>query len=354
MVTEPKNRRIFIAATGAGAGAQKSIWSVPGCSKYFAGAAFPYGCDQTDEFIGFRPDKYVSEDTALDLAMASYMRAWNGPGCEAIGVGLSASVASLERHRGEHEIFAAVVGSFGAFVHYELLKKGKGEDARRKDGNKADKIITGLIRFATRGGASGIVPIASTEKAYERFFYHPFFEVDGKRYHGLLYPNPGPLYPGAYNPPHKGHYAIAEAASHLTAFSITQDSPHKPPLTLVDMLQRAKMLKGKRILFSRGDPLYIDKARNKPRSTIVIGADALQRMLDPKWGPDVKEMLYEFVSLYTTFLVAPRIVNGTVLSMDNVLDSAGVDFQVRQDLFRELVIEPTDISSSEIRKGLVK
>jgi nicotinic acid mononucleotide adenylyltransferase/nicotinamide mononucleotide (NMN) deamidase PncC len=347
-MTEPKNRRIFVTATGAGAGAQNRIWSVPGCSKYFAGAAFPYAADQTNELLGFKPDKYVSEDTALDLAMASYMRACNGPGCEAIGIGLTASVASTERHRGEHEIWAACVSNYQTFTHHSVLKKGKGDEARKRDGNKSDRIILDMIRFATCKSME-LEILGRADMAADRFFYKPFFEVDGKRYHGMLYPNPGPIYPGAYNPVHKAHIANAEAASHLTIFSITQDGPNKPPLTLADMLQRAKMFKGKRVLFSRGDPLYIDKARAKPGTPIVIGSDALQRMLDPKWGPDVKEMLYEFVSLYTTFLVAPRIINGAVLSMDNVLDSAGIDFQVRSDLFRALEVEPSDISSSQIR-----
>jgi cytidylyltransferase-like protein len=352
MATEPKNRRIFITATGAGAGAQKVIWSTPGCSSYFAGAAFPYGADQTNELLGFKPDKYVSEDTALDLAMASYMRAWNGPGCDAIGIGLSASVASLERHRGEHEIFAAVVGSFGALTYHEVLKKGKGEEARRRDGNKADKIITGLIRLATRGGASNInAPTVATDKAIERFFYKPFFDVDGSRYHRLLYPNPGPLYFGAFNPVHKGHRQVAEAAGHNTIFGITQDGPHKESLTLANLLQRSKMLKGKRILFTRGDPLYIDKARAKPESTFVLGVDALSRMLDPKWCP-VLPMLYEFSKLGTKFLVAPRIVDGRPVYLEDVLRTQTFDPELMTSLFTEIKVEPSSASSTEIRKEI--
>lgn len=350
-MTETKQHRIFITATGAGAGAQNKIWSVPGCSKYFAGAAFPYGMDQVDELLGFRPDKYCSEDTALDLAMSSYMRAWSGYGCNAIGVGLTASVASTERHRGEHEIFAAMVDNDGAVTVHTVLKKGKGDKARKRDGNKADRLIANLIRLSVKGCTPSIGVKFATAKATERFFSNPCFDTDGTRHKNFIYPKPGPgpIYPGAFDPVHRWHIAIAEAASHLTIFNITQDSPHKPPLSLANMLQRAKLLKGRRVLFSRGDPLYIDKARNNPGQSLVIGSDALKRMLDPKWGPDVKEMLYEFVSLYTTFLVAPRIVNGAVLSMDNVLDSSGVDFQVRQDLFRELKVEPSDISSSSIR-----
>src|SRR6478752_4506361 len=239
-MAESVNRRIFVASTGAGAGAQNRIWSVPGCSKYFVGAVFPYATTETDAFIGFKPDKYVSEDAALDLAMASYMRAWNKNGDDAIGIGLTASVASTAQHRGEHEIFAAMVDGTGAISHHTILKKGKGEQARKKDGNKADRIITELIRFATKGKSSSLEVTYSTDKAIERFFCHPFFDVDGSRHHAHLYPNPGPIYPGAFNPPHKGHLAIAEAASYKTAFSITQDAPHKGPLTLAQMLQRAK------------------------------------------------------------------------------------------------------------------
>jgi len=350
-MTESNNRRVFIAATGAGAGAQHDLWKIPGCSSYFCGAAFPYGTDQTDEFLGFKPDKYCSEDTALYLAMESYKRAWNGRDCEAIGIGLSASVASVSKHRGEHEIFASVVYGDGLVAsHHQILKKGQGDEARHRDGNKADRMITGLLRFATGKSVESKNFTYKTGEAIELFFKKPFFDVDGTRG-----PNPsiinGPvtLYPGAFNPVHKGHVAIAEAANAI--YNITQDSPHKPPLSLADMLQRAKMLKGKRVLFSRGDPLYIDKARLAPGTTFMIGSDALLRMLDPKWGPEVKHMLYEFVSLYTTFLVAPRIVDGQLLTMDNVLDSCGVDFQTRHDLFKELKIEPSDISSSQIRNS---
>ncbi len=117
------------------------------------------------------------------------------------------------------------------------------------------------------------------------------------------------------------------------------------------MLQRSKLLKGHRVLFSRGDPLFIDKARLAPGTSFVLGSDSLLRMLDPKWGPEVKTMLYEFIALYTTFLVAPRIIDGHLLTMDNVLDSCGIDFQVRRDLFKELSVEASDISSSQIRNG---
>lgn len=110
------------------------------------------------------------------------------------------------------------------------------------------------------------------------------------------------------------------------------------------------MLRGERVWFTHGDALYIEKARRNPGSTFVIGADALDRVLDPKWGPEVKTMLYEFVSLYTRFLVAPRIVNGKLITLDDVCDRNSVDFSIRNDLLFELTgVEPSEMSSSQIR-----
>src|SRR3954468_8124020 len=87
--------RISIAASGAGAGLQKMLWDVPGISAVLMEGVFPYSTDATDQFLRFKPEQYCSAKTAMAMAMECYYRAYQPGGPKAIGVGLSASVASM-------------------------------------------------------------------------------------------------------------------------------------------------------------------------------------------------------------------------------------------------------------------
>jgi hypothetical protein len=100
--------KVFVAATGAGAGIQASLWSVPGSSAFLAGAAFPYAAHETERLLGFRPAKFCDEDAAVELAIAAYLRGREAALAETsgapakapiVGLGLTASVSSLEPHR---------------------------------------------------------------------------------------------------------------------------------------------------------------------------------------------------------------------------------------------------------------
>jgi hypothetical protein len=90
---------------------------------------------------------------------------------------------------------------------------------------------------------------------------------------------------------------------------ITAEPPHKPAVPFAELLARATRLRGHDTLFSRGDPLYIDKARRYPGCAFVIGTDALARMLDPKWGPSVSALVDEFRRLETRFYVTSEAVD---------------------------------------------
>ena len=99
--------------------------------------------------------------------------------------------------------------------------------------------------------------------------------------------------------------------------------------------------------FSRNDPLFVDKASQRPGSTFVIGADTMQRMLDPKWGPAQLEVLRELRNHFATFLVMGREVDGKFLICRDI----PVPFPYSL-LFRPLEGR-FDISSTELRAKAV-
>jgi hypothetical protein len=101
------------------------------------------------------------------------------------------------------------------------------------------------------------------------------------------------------------------------------------------------MLRGQDALFSRGEPLYLDKARRYPACAFVLGTDALLRLLDPKWGIDPTTLIAEFRALGTRFYVASRVVEGELVTLRDLPEAP-------RDLCTELPGR-WDISSTALR-----
>lgn len=318
--------RIYVVSTGAGAGLQKILWDVPGISKVLIGAEFPYAHEAIERFLGFKPDFYCSAKTSMAMAMEAYCRAWT-PGRPAVGLGLTASVASITPHRGDHRVFISSVSEEACRTHSVILKKLSGPEGRKIDGEVCDGIgmaallhsvgLEDKIGYATQ--FQDIVQEESTGEAIRLLRERPLFSTSGQKFIAPGNGNGMTLFPGAFNPPHEAHFWMAR--EHGATFHITINPPHKPSLTIAEILQRARMLDGYDRLFTWDDPLYLDKARRFPGSKFVIGADAMERMLDPKWGPEIGPMMEEFRHLGIRFLVADREVDGHILSLDDLPDA---------------------------------
>ncbi len=346
---------IHVICTGAGAGLQQKLWEVPGSSAYLSGASFPYRQAETDKTLGFVPESYCSPEAAIDLACVAYQRAYSFGGKKPVGLGITASVASEREHRGEHRVHACLITDDQVVAMNQVLVKGVGKDQRASDGVICDSIGLSLLFQAVnldwRATVSEHGVEDSTELALERFYVHPFFAKNGERLADL--PKDVVLMPGAYNPPHPGHLGmaseVAKKALKPVVFHVTADGPHKAPLTLQDLLKRARMLRGHDRFFTRGDSLYLDKARRFPGTPIAMGADALLRMLDPKWGQPVLPMLYELSQLKTRFYITQRPVDGEVLTMYKAFERSGIrDYDLLSQLFHE-VEGLWDFSSTQLR-----
>lgn len=349
---------IHVICTGAGAGLQKTLWEVPGSSAYLSGASFPYRQEETVKTLGFTPDSYCSREASIDLACVAYMRAYSFGGKRPIGLGLTASVASEKEHRGDHRVHACVISDERVIAFSTTIGKAVGEGARISDGRFADSVGLSMLMQAVDPSwhdpstADDCMDVSTS--ALERFFERPFFGKNGDRL--AVLPEKVVLYPGSYNPVHPGHLGLAKAvgdkALRSVVFHVTTDGPHKSPLGLQDLLKRVRMLRGHDRFFTRGDALFVDKARRFRGVPIAIGADSLLRMLDPKWGPSVMPMLYEMAQLGSRFYVAARTVDGELLTLKRVIELSGVeDYDLLHQLF-ESVDGVWDFSSTQERAKL--
>ena len=354
---------VHVIATGAGAGLQQLLWEIPGSSAYLSGASFPYDQSETEELLGFKPtDSFCSEEMAIDLASAAYMKAYKFGGKKPIGLGLTASVASEKVHRGDHRYHVCLITDDKSETGHDTLNKGVGQSDRENDGYRIDSDCFLLLRRNIAPDSNGANPPPTedaTAKARARFFAHPYFLPSGQRERTIADARKGriALMPGAYNPPHEGHHGMAEAYEKLVyahvVYNVCATPPHKDMLSVQDLLKRAKLLRGKDVLFSQGDPFYLDKARLYPNTPMLLGADAMVRLLDPKWGMEITPMLEEFDSLNTRFAIAGRTVNGKYTTVLDIIDSLTLDQRARFDHLFDEIPGKWDVSSTEIRNKVL-
>jgi nicotinic acid mononucleotide adenylyltransferase/nicotinamide mononucleotide (NMN) deamidase PncC len=361
------NINIHIIATGAGAGIQQKLWEIPGASSYLSGASFPYSKEEQEDLLGFMPENFCSEEAAIDLASAAYMKAFRFGGKAPVGIGVTANVTSSKLHHGDHRLHACIITDNKVLSWKHTIKKGvDGQEIVQRfwDGELVDlsgsHMLSEAFEDVVYNTSNGSLPQLQTkdnsELARSRFFIRPFFAANGKRLNKFPNGKIWAIMPGAYNPPHSGHMGIAneilEGLGHKVVFEITAEPPHKDFLSVQELLKRAKLLHGYDRFFTQKLPFYIDKARAFPGLPIVLGADAMLRMLEPKWGLDIKEMFEEFWRLNTDLYITGRKINDKFIS---TLDIANKLTSDQLDIFDKIAFQVNgqwDISSTDIRNNV--
>ena len=361
--------RAVFAAAGAGSRALADLLGVPGASRTLLEALIPYAADSFDEFLGLRPEQYVSADTGRRMAGRALARARHLRELEAwplVGLGCTAAIVTDRPKKGEHCAHVAVWSPERLRAYTLHLAKG----ARDRAGEEGLVSALLLNALAEAGGVAGALPLAlgpGDDLAVETVEFAPLAEQlhrDALPFFGILPDGtittapPAALLSGSFNPLHAGHTALAETAAALlgrpVAFELAAVNADKGPLPPGDVLDRLSQFAGRYPAYAANAPTFNRKARLYPGAVFVVGFDTAERIIQPRYyGDSQTNMLAALDELRqrgNRFLVAGRLDDdGLFHELPELALPVGYEtlFEaIPARLFRH------DISSTEIRAAL--
>ena len=157
-----------VAVAGAGASALEWLLGTTGSSRTILEALAPNSPKAMADFIGYMPEQFVSDQTALNMAAAAYRRGAQlreDEGVPVVGIGCTATVATDRPKRGEHRCHIAAWWPTGASSSYLELTKGL------RDRSGEDDLVSRLL-LRVLAKTSGVddpvaLPLAAGEQVVE-------------------------------------------------------------------------------------------------------------------------------------------------------------------------------------------
>ena len=361
--------RAVFAAAGAGSRALADLLAVPGASRTLLEALIPYAADSFDEFLGVRPEQYVSAGTGRRMAGRALARARHLRELETwplVGLACTAAVVTDRPKKGEHRAHVAA-RSPERLRAYELhLEKGA-RDRAGEEGLVSDLILNALAeasgvseRLAMPLGPGDSLVAETMEYGPPAEQLHrdaiPFFGIlpDG----AITTEPPAALLSGAFNPLHAGHTGLAATAAALlgqpVAFELSAVNVDKPRLPPAVVLDRLSQFAGRYPAYAANAPTFNLKARIYPGAVFVVGFDTAARVIQSRYYGDshaaMLAALDELRARGNRFLVAGRLDDdGLFHELPELALPPGYEtlFEaIPARLFRH------DVSSTEIRAAL--
>ena len=355
-----------VAVAGAGTEAISWLLGVAGASRTVLEVTVPYASSALTEFVGSEPDQFVSEDTAAAMAKSAYRRALHlRDGSQpVVGIACTATIATDRTKRGDHRCHIAAWSRNGIRTYNLTYVKGL------RDRAGEDEIASKLVLRALAESAGLLfdldLRLQDSEQVSETCAsYHDAIDalmsehIEKATVHsdgGMSADSPfvGGILSGSFNPLHKGHEAMADAASRIlgkpVAFELSVANADKPPLQAEEVRRRVAQFDGKRDIVLTRVPVFYEKATLLPGCTFIIGVDTAVRLFDPRYyGNSESRMLLAFEQMRRRgcgFLVAGRVNGDAFQTLSDVRIPDGLDSMftaIPESAFR------SDISSTQIR-----
>ncbi len=336
--------------TGGGSLFLSDLLTVSGASGTVLDARVPYATTALADVVGSTPEQACSSRTARMLAMRAFLDA-KGLSDETnlFGLGLTASLATNRRKRGELRAYVAV------------------QTASRTQCTKI-RFTTETSRMEQERQLSDIafeklcVAVGVDDKPMHDEW--DSFCIASQEVRGLLEeklcfvgtPKTAFL-PGAFDPIHEGHLRMKEVAERTLGVPVQYElcvrNVDKVPLDFLEIESRRSQFNAEDLIISNA-PRFVDKARlfaPRGNATFVMGADTLRRLVDPDYysgAAGLEEAIEFFLKRKDRFLVLGRVNEEKEFS---TLDEVDVPSKLRELCIGVAESEfRSDLSSTELRK----
>jgi hypothetical protein len=351
-------KRSALAITGGGSGAVGRLLEVPGGSRSVLEATVPYATTALEEYLGGTPDQFCSEATARAMAMAAWVRARrlaeDSDPHVLVGIGTTASLVSAKPKRGEHRIHIGV---------------------QTATTTKTEERLAAKLLILALGETCGANAVDAYDRLHEKLQGQEIIsrhtQIAEPEWTQLLLGEtkcvvcvkeavPKIVFPGAFNPLHRGHLKMAQIAVEKlggeVAFELSVTNVDKPPLDFVEICERLRAIREKHPTSSvllTAAPTFREKAAIVPATTFVVGADTVLRIANPKYyGCDERrrdQAIAEIARAGCRFLVFGRQIGEQFRCLSDVelpKELKALCDEVPESEYHE------DVSSTELRRDV--
>lgn len=250
----------------------------------------------TDELLGYTPDKYVSKETVLRLAVQAYNRAVKLSGNkESYGVAVTSKLTVDNEREGRENLTYIATHTNNSTGYYRCnVIKGSREEQEKQI---VDYILQAIgvtvdernIILQKEWNVANNILFGS--KIPETPLHTP---IASSLYEGL---GESPvIFPGSFNPLHNGHLQLAKEAYRYTGKRVFLElsvlNPDKPKLdyvTINDRIQGIQKAINNNKEFLAGFivsacPLFVDKINHYKKPIFVVGGDTMDRISNGNYG----------------------------------------------------------------------